>query len=154
MWRDRIRRILELREILMSFQTGFNLVNTAVLCTILESISGLEPPSVVTEPRHLKLVTASSFCPFTLISVSMPQRVFLLLKLNCRYLTLKWSRRVTSRPNTSPTYKKNTVNDKHNLLEVVINKLVSTFPPAFAHLSNLKHLLQGRHEVSVLLNTK
>ena len=55
--RERISRILELREILLSFQTGFNLVNGAVVCAILESISGLEPSSVITEPRHLKLVT-------------------------------------------------------------------------------------------------
>ena len=51
-WKDNIRewtglefgksisRILELREILLSFQTGFNLVNAAVVCAILESISG------------------------------------------------------------------------------------------------------------------
>ena len=62
--RERISRILELREILLSFQTGFNLVNAAVVCAILESISGLEPSSVITEPRYLKLVTVSSFCPF------------------------------------------------------------------------------------------
>ena len=55
--RERIRRILELREILLSFQTGFNLVNAAVVCAILESISGLEPSSVITEPRYLTLVT-------------------------------------------------------------------------------------------------
>ena len=67
--RERIIRILELREILLSFQTGFNLVDAAVAYAILESISGLEPPSVITEPRYLKLVTVSSFCPFTLISV-------------------------------------------------------------------------------------
>ena len=40
--RERISCILELREILLSFQTGFNLVNADV-CAILESISGLEP---------------------------------------------------------------------------------------------------------------
>ena len=38
--------IFELREILLSFPTGFNLVNAAVVCAILESISGLEPLSV------------------------------------------------------------------------------------------------------------
>ena len=59
--REGISRILELREILLSFQTGFNLVDAAVVCAIFESISGLE--------HHLKLVTVSSFCPFTLISV-------------------------------------------------------------------------------------
>ena len=41
--RERISRILELREILLSFQTGFSLVNAAVVCAILESISRLEP---------------------------------------------------------------------------------------------------------------
>ena len=67
--RERISHILELREILLSFQTGFSLVNAIVVCAILESISGLEPSSVMTEPRYLNLVTVSSFCPFTLISV-------------------------------------------------------------------------------------
>ena len=67
--REHISCILELREILLSFETGVSLVNAAVFCAILESISGLEPSSVITEPRYLKLVTVSSFCPFTLISV-------------------------------------------------------------------------------------
>ena len=62
--KERISRILELREILLSFQTGFSLVNAAVICAFLESISGLEPSSVITEPRYLKHVTVSSFCPF------------------------------------------------------------------------------------------
>ena len=62
--RERISRILELREILVSNKTGFSLVNAAVVCAILESsISGLEPSSIITEPRYLKLVTVSSFCP-------------------------------------------------------------------------------------------
>ena len=64
--RERISRILELREILLSIQTGFSLVKAAVVCAILESISGLEPSSIITEPRYLKLVTVSSFCPFNL----------------------------------------------------------------------------------------
>ena len=46
--KESISRILELREILLSFQTGFNLVNTAVAFAILDSISGLEPSSVIT----------------------------------------------------------------------------------------------------------
>ena len=52
MARERISRILELR-ILLSFQTGFNLVSVAVFCAILEMILGLEPSTVVTEPRYL-----------------------------------------------------------------------------------------------------
>ena len=46
--KERISRILELREIPLSFKTGFNIVNAALVCAILESISGLEPPSVIT----------------------------------------------------------------------------------------------------------
>ena len=38
--RERISRILELREILLSIQIGFSLVKAAVACAILESISG------------------------------------------------------------------------------------------------------------------
>ena len=64
--RERISRILELREMFMSFQTGFNLVNAAVVCAFLEGISDLELSSDTTEPRYLKLATVSSFCPFTL----------------------------------------------------------------------------------------
>ena len=41
--RERISRILELREILLSIQIGFSLVNAAVACAILQSNSGLEP---------------------------------------------------------------------------------------------------------------
>ena len=41
--KERISRVLELREILLSIQIGFSLVNAAVVCAILESISGLEP---------------------------------------------------------------------------------------------------------------
>ena len=52
--RKGISCILELREILLSFETGFNLVNAAVVYAILESVSGLsfEPSSVITEPRY------------------------------------------------------------------------------------------------------
>ena len=49
--------ILQLREILLSFQTSFRFVSAFVICAILESISGLEPSLVITEPRYLKLVT-------------------------------------------------------------------------------------------------
>ena len=66
--RERISHILELREILLSIQTGFSRVNAALVCAILESISSLEPSSDITEPRYLKFVTVSSFCPFTLTS--------------------------------------------------------------------------------------
>ena len=76
--RERISRSLELKEILLSFQTGFNLFNAVVVSAILESISGFELLSGITEPRYLKLVTVSSFCPFTLISVLMPLVLFVI----------------------------------------------------------------------------
>ena len=75
--RERISLILELREILSSVQTGFSLVNAAVVCAILESISGLEPSSVVTEPRYLKLLSIHSvLMPLVLFAISL---VFLAL---------------------------------------------------------------------------
>ena len=56
--RERISLIFELREILLSFKTGFNLVNAAVVCAILESISGLEPSAQVLEAcDSLKLLS-------------------------------------------------------------------------------------------------
>ena len=76
--RERISRILELREILLSFQTGFNLVHAAVVCAILESISVLEPSLALTEHRYFKLVTVLSFCPFALISLLMPLVLFVI----------------------------------------------------------------------------
>ena len=58
--RERISRPLELREILLSFQTGFSLVNAAVVCAILESMSGLELSSVIIEPDNLELLKVLS----------------------------------------------------------------------------------------------
>ena len=52
--RELISRILELRDMFLSFQTGFKLVNTAVVCAILESVSGLGPSSPITKPRYFK----------------------------------------------------------------------------------------------------
>ena len=76
MTREHISCILELREILLSSQTGFKLVNAAVVCAIMESMSGLEPLSAITEPSYLRLVTVSTFCPFPLISVFMSLVLF------------------------------------------------------------------------------
>ena len=76
--RERISFILELKEILLLFQTSFNLVNAAVVCAVLESILGLEPSSVIIQPRYLKLATVSSFCPFIFISVLMPLVLFVI----------------------------------------------------------------------------
>ena len=74
--RESISRILQVREILLSFQTGFNVVNAAV--AILKSISRLEPSSIITEPMYLKLMTVSSFCQFTLIFALMPLVLFVI----------------------------------------------------------------------------
>ena len=78
MTRECISSILEVREMLLLFQTGFSLVNAAVICAILESISGFEASFDTTEPRYLKLVTVSSFCPFNLNSVLMPLVLFVI----------------------------------------------------------------------------
>ena len=54
---ERISRILELREILLSFQTGFNLVNAAVVCAILECISTINHQPTYTMYITMKSVT-------------------------------------------------------------------------------------------------
>ena len=72
--RESISRVLELREIFLSIKAGFSLVNASVFCVILNCISG---SSVITEPRYLKLVSVSSLCPFTLISVIICHDIFL-----------------------------------------------------------------------------
>ena len=74
--RERISRILELREILLSFQTGFNLVSAAVAYP--GEYLRLGTLIIITEPRYLKLVTVPSSHPFTLISVLMPLVLFVI----------------------------------------------------------------------------
>ena len=101
MTRECISRILELREILLSVQPGFSLVNAAVACAILESISGLEPSSVLTEPRwYLKLVTVSSFCPLTLISVLMPLVLFVISLVFSALISMPYALEALSRRST------------------------------------------------------
>ena len=92
--RERISRILELREILLSFQTGFNLVNAAVVYAILEGIPGLEPSSVLIEPRYLKREGVSSFCPFTLTFVLMPLLfvISLVFSRQSKTISAEWSK--------------------------------------------------------------
>ena len=82
--RECISHIVELREMLLSFQTGFTLVS-AVVCAVQESISGLEPSSDTNEPLYLKLVTVSSFCLFTLIYLLM---LLVLFVINLVFLVL------------------------------------------------------------------
>ena len=88
--RERIGRILELREMLLSFQTDFYLVYAAVVCAIQESITGLESLSDTAEPRYLKLVTVSSLCPFTLISLLMPVVLFVISLVFSALISTQW----------------------------------------------------------------
>ena len=86
--REHVSRILELRVILLPFQTVLNLVSAAVACAILESISGLEPSSFITEPRYLKLVTVSSFCLFIFISALISLMPLALFVISLVFLAL------------------------------------------------------------------
>ena len=61
MTRERISLIFELTVMFLSFHKGFNLVSAAVVCAILASISGLEPSSVIIDPKYLKLFTVFTF---------------------------------------------------------------------------------------------
>ena len=69
---DRISLILDRRVMFLSFHIGFSLVSIAVVWAILEMISSLDPSSVTTKPRYLKLDTVSNLCPFTVIFLLMP----------------------------------------------------------------------------------
>ena len=62
----------------LPFQAGFNFINADVVCAVLESISGLKPSSDTAEPSYLKLVTVSSICPLTSISVLMLLALFVI----------------------------------------------------------------------------
>ena len=76
--REHISHILELREILLSFQTSFCLVSAVVVCAILEGISGLEPSSVITEPWYLKLVNVTKLLSIHFDLVLMPLVLFVI----------------------------------------------------------------------------
>ena len=57
--RERISRILELREILLSIQTGFSLVNVAVICVYkLSTAFGLIEPAKYTSFINASRITA------------------------------------------------------------------------------------------------
>ena len=99
--REQISLILELREILLSIQTDFNLVNAAVVCAILKSILGLEPSSVITEPWYFKPVTVSSCCPFILISVLMPLMLFVISLVFSALISMTWAVEALSRCTTN-----------------------------------------------------
>ena len=62
---DRISQILDRRVMFLSFHIGFSLSSVAVVWAILEIISRVDPSSVTTEPRYLKLDTVSYLCPLT-----------------------------------------------------------------------------------------
>ena len=74
--RKRISLIFELREICLSLQMVLSLASAAVVCAIRDSTSGLEPWSVTTTPRYLKLSTSTNFSPLILMSVLIPFDLF------------------------------------------------------------------------------
>ena len=76
--RECISRILELRKMLLSFQTGFNLVYAAVVCANLESISCLEPSSDKTEPSCLKLEDCLKLLSFYFDLLAIPLVLFVM----------------------------------------------------------------------------
>ena len=125
--RECISRILELREILLSIQTGFSLVNAAVVCAILASITGLEPWLVITEPRYLKLVTVSSFCPFTLIPVLIPLVLFVISLVLSALISMPWavSRRSTKFASSSSSPAKPLMSSAKQRLVIVLPPMLT-----------------------------
>ena len=100
MTRERISLIFELTVMFLSFHKGFNLVSAAVVCAILASISGLEPSSVIIDPKYLKLFTVSSLCPLTLTSVLMPCVLFVISLVFSALISMPYDVDVFSRRST------------------------------------------------------
>ena len=125
--RKRFSRILELREILLSFQTGFNLVDAAVVCAILESISGLEPSSVITGPRYLKLVTVSNFCQFTLISMLVTLVLFVISLVFSALISMPQAVEALSRCSTN--FASSSSSSTKTSMSLANRRLVIVLPP-------------------------
>ena len=68
----RINPIFDLSVMFLSLQTIRSFLKDAVVCAILDRISGFEPWSNVIAPRYLKVLTVSSFSPLAQMSVLMP----------------------------------------------------------------------------------
>ena len=66
------------RDVLLSLQISYSFVRAAVAYAILERTSVFEPSSGTISPRYLKLVTVTSFCPFTLTSLWMSLALFVI----------------------------------------------------------------------------
>ena len=65
---ERISRYLEL-SVMLSFQTDFSRFSAAVVRAVLQGIWILEASPDTTAPRHLKLLSVSSFFRMILISI-------------------------------------------------------------------------------------
>ena len=100
MTRERISLIFELTVMFLSFHKGFNLVSAVVVCAILASISGLEPSSVIIDPKYLKLVTVSSLYPLTLTTVLMPCVLFVISLVFSELISMPYDVDVFSRRST------------------------------------------------------
>ena len=103
MTRERISLIFELTVMFLSFYKGFNLVIAAVVsvvCAILANISGLEPSSVIIDPKYLKLFTVSSLCPLNFISVLMPCVLFVISLVFSALISMPYDVDVFSRRST------------------------------------------------------
>ena len=99
MTRECISFTLDPRDML-SLQMGLRFVRAAVACAILERISGLGPLSETTAPRYLKLVTVSSFCLFTFISLWMPLVLFVISLVFSVLISILYLVQVLSRLST------------------------------------------------------
>ena len=71
----RINVTLEVREIFLSFHMILSLVRAAVVWTIVESISGLEPSLEMTDPKYLKFSNSSNRWHFIYLSLKFTRFV-------------------------------------------------------------------------------
>ena len=98
--RERISLIFDLRDICLSLQMVFSLTSAAVVCAMLDSTSGLEPWSVTTAPRYLKLSTLSNFSLLILMSMLIPFALLVISLVFSALISMPKAAEVLSRRST------------------------------------------------------
>ena len=101
MTRARISLTLELSWMLLSFHILFNLVMAAVACAVLARISGFEPSSEITDPRHLKVGTVSCVWSLILMSFCMPLGLLVITLVLSVFISMSYFMEAVSKHSAS-----------------------------------------------------
>ena len=142
----RISLTLEASEMFLSLHMIFSLERPALVCAILERISGFDPSLEMIAPRYLKFPTSSSVWPFILISLWKPFGLFVITfalsgPISILYLVVVLSRRSTRTPASSSS------SSAFTTMSSAKRKLVMSRPPMLtlpSWSSNASHMILSR----------